>query len=108
MAVSNQLQQAIFNIVLNAMEAMPNGGDLVIETETFDRHVIIIIDDSGPGISGVNNENIFEPFVSTKEDGLGLGLTVSYGIITAHGGTLELLPPNLGGARFQISLPVGG
>ncbi len=107
MAVSNQIQQAIFNIVLNAMEAMPRGGQLHIGAQAVDGHVIIRVDDSGPGIPAAIHENLFEPFVSTKEDGLGLGLTVSYGIITAHGGTIELIPSVLGGACFQLSLPVG-
>ncbi len=108
MVVANQLQQVIFNLVLNAMEAMPSGGDLNIQTRQIDNQVIIGIKDSGPGIPESNHKSIFEPFVSTKEDGLGLGLTVSYGIITAHGGTLELLPHLEVGSKFQITLPVGG
>jgi len=107
MAVENQLQQVVFNIVLSAMEAMPRGGDLIIQTGQVDNQVIIRIGDTGPGIPADKKESIFEPFASTKEEELGL-LTVSYGIVTAHGGTLELMPHQEIGSRFQISLPVGG
>jgi two-component system NtrC family sensor kinase len=106
--VSNQIQQVIFNIVLNAMEAMLDGGDLFIETKVVDDQVIIRIEDTGPGIPKTDEVNVFEPFYGNKEDGLGLGLTVSYGIVTAHNGTLELVPSSKSGAHFQISLPVGG
>jgi len=106
-AVGNQIQQVIFNIILNALDVMPGGGEIFISTDFSDNHVIIIIEDTGPGIVLKDGDDIFEPFVSSKEDGLGLGLTVSYGIITAHGGTLELLPQQDRGARFQIKLPVG-
>jgi signal transduction histidine kinase len=105
LAVGNQIQQVILNIILNALDVMPKGGGLYISSDFEDNHVIILIEDTGPGIHGPDGENIFEPFVSSKEDGLGLGLTVSYGIITAHGGTLELLPQQNRGARFQIRLP---
>lgn len=105
LAVGNQIQQVILNIVLNALDVMPNGGEIFIASDIRDNHVIILIEDTGPGIQDTEGESIFEPFVSSKEDGLGLGLTVSYGIITAHGGTLELLPQQNRGARFQIRLP---
>jgi signal transduction histidine kinase len=108
MVVANQLQQVIFNLVLNAMEAMPSGGELTIQTKHIDNQVIIGVKDSGPGVLESERKSIFEPFVSTKEDGLGLGLTVSYGIITAHGGTLEVLPQQDVGSNFQITLPAGG
>jgi signal transduction histidine kinase len=105
--VGNQIQQAILNIVLNAMEAMPDGGEILIQTGMVDHHVIIRIEDTGSGVPVIVRENIFEPFVSTKEERLGLGLTVSYGIVTAHGGNLELLLKSGRGAQFQIILPAG-
>ena len=61
--------------------------------------------DTGTGIATEHQSEIFEPFVSTKDKGLGLGLTVSYGIVTAHGGLLEFLPDEVG-AHFQLMLPV--
>ena len=107
LAVGNQIQQVIFNLLLNALEAMPENGEIFIATKHDHDHVIILIEDTGPGIAQSEKDNIFEPFVSTKEEGLGLGLTVSYGIVTAHGGTLELLPSLDRGARFKISFPIG-
>lgn len=103
--VGNQIQQVIVNIVLNAMGAMPDGGVLFIETKLKENQVIISVEDTGTGVPKAERESIFEPFTSSKEEGLGLGLTVSYGIVTAHGGTLDLLPQGKRGAKFQISLP---
>jgi len=104
--VGNQIQQVIVNIVLNAMGAMPDGGVLFTETNIRDNQVIISVEDTGAGVPKTERESIFEPFTSSKEGGLGLGLTVSYGIVTAHGGILELLPQDERGAKFQISLPI--
>jgi signal transduction histidine kinase len=70
--------------------------------------VEITFQDQGGGIPADQQANIFEPFFSTKEGGTGLGLTVSYNIITAHGGALELLPERGPGACFRIFLPTGG
>ena len=67
----------------------------------------IIFEDSGPGIPENRKENIFEPFFSTKEGGTGLGLTVSYNIATAHGGTLDLIEGHGSGACFRLFLPMG-
>lgn len=108
MVVGNQIQQAVLNIGLNAIEAMPEGGRLSIMTSLIDNQVIIRIEDTGLGVSDMEKEKIFEPLMSTKEDRLGLGLTVSYGIVTAHGGTFDLVPTSGKGTRFVISLPAGG
>ena len=70
--------------------------------------VEIIFQDHGTGVPVEKQSNIFEPFFSTKDGGTGLGLTVSYNIVTAHGGTLELLPERGPGACFRIFLPLGG
>ncbi len=108
LVVENQIQQVFFNIVLNAMQVMPTGGELHIQTRPgCDGQVDTIFEDTGPGVSEENSNQIFEPFISTKENGLGLGLTVSYGIVSAHGGNLELLPKAGRGARFRVSLPTG-
>jgi two-component system NtrC family sensor kinase len=104
--VENQIQQVFFNLILNAMEAMPKGGEIFITTEQGPEGVLIFVEDTGGGISGEIREEIFEPFVSSKEQGLGLGLTVSYGVVTAHEGSLTLLPTGERGACFQLSLPI--
>ena len=107
LVVGNHIQQVIVNIVLNAMEAMPDGGELFIETNLRDNQVIISVEDTGAGVPKTKRKSLFEPFSSSKKGGLGLGLTVSYGIVTAHGGTLILLLQGKRGAKFQISLPIG-
>lgn len=107
MAVSAQLQQVFLNLILNAYDAMPAGGKIEIRARKSDDLVVITFQDSGTGILPDNRENIFEPFISTKEGGTGLGLTVSYSIIAALGGELELIDNKKPGACFQVSLPIG-
>lgn len=117
MAVDDQIKQVFINLILNAMEAMPSGGEIFITTSAGSNEYIaddalpagveIIIRDTGPGIQETEKEKIFEPFVSTKEHGTGLGLTVSYGIVTAHGGRLDLVNCSPQGACFRIVLPYG-
>jgi two-component system, NtrC family, sensor kinase len=107
LAVADQIQQVFLNLILNAIEAMPDGGELFIEVQTYKKDVEIIIEDTGPGISPGDRQRIFEPFVSTKEDGMGLGLAVSYGIIAAHGGNIELTPGRGRGACFRVTIPRG-
>ncbi|MBN1667718.1 MAG: response regulator [Anaerolineales bacterium] len=109
LAVGNQIQQVILNLILNAIEAMPQGGQIEIITACRQDLLQLSIIDSGPGIPAGEQQQIFEPFASGKEKGLGLGLSVSYGILTAHGGALEVLPPEDGqGAHFRLSLPLQG
>ncbi len=105
LAVDNQIQQIFFNLILNAMEAMPKGGEISITSRQEAENVVVLVEDTGPGILEDQREEIFEPFVSSKEKGLGLGLTVSYGVVIAHGGSLTLLPSDGKGARFKLSLP---
>ena len=106
-AVSSQIQQIFFNLILNALDAMPGGGNLEIRARERNRGVEITFQDSGPGIPEEKRNNIFEPFFSTKEGGTGLGLTVSYNIVTAHGGILDLVNGNKPGACFRLFLPMG-
>lgn len=120
MVVPSQVQQVLLNLVLNAMEAMPDGGSIFIQTALCEAQapsrrkarkqsgpvgVEIIIRDTGPGVPIGERERIFEPFISTKNNGTGLGLSVSYGIIQAHGGTLSLVSDDQIGACFRIMLP---
>jgi two-component system NtrC family sensor kinase len=107
-AVSNQIQQVFINLILNASDAMPDGGQLHIQARVAKNGVELQFKDSGPGIPQDHLVHIFEPFYSTKAGGTGLGLTVSYNIITAHGGILELLPGSGPGACFRVFLPIGG
>lgn len=106
-AVSSQIQQIFFNLILNSFDAMPEGGELRVGARAVTGGVEILFEDSGPGIPADRRENIFEPFFSTKEGGTGLGLTVSYNIVTAHGGTLDLIDGQGSGACFRLFLPMG-
>jgi len=107
-AVGSQIQQVIINLILNAFDAMPDGGDIRIIASAAKGGIEILFQDNGPGIPDDQVSHIFEPFFSTKDGGTGLGLTVSYNIVTAHGGTLELASNNKPGACFRIYLPIGG
>lgn len=104
----NQLEQVFMNMFLNAAHAMPEGGELNIDTWQERDKLVIAISDSGSGISAENMAKIFDPFFSTKDQqGTGLGLSVSYGIVKNHGGTIEVESTEGEGTRFLISLPFG-
>nr|MDQ3374562.1 ATP-binding protein [Acidobacteriota bacterium] len=104
----DQLEQVFLNLFLNARDAMPEGGELLVTT-IFDKDFINIeISDNGAGIDESNFKQIFDPFFTTKQtgQGTGLGLAVCYGIITAHGGKINFFPNKTSGATFLISLPI--
>jgi two-component system, NtrC family, sensor kinase len=105
------LQQVLINLLTNAVQAMPSGGELKVGAAMSDeRRVVITVSDTGKGISEKHLPNIFDPFFTTKEvgKGTGLGLSVSYGIVKKHGGriTVESAPGK--GSTFSIVLPAGG
>jgi two-component system NtrC family sensor kinase len=108
MGVFNQLEQVFINLMLNAYDAMPEGGEIKITGRAVRGNIELFVQDSGPGIPEEMHSHIFEPFVSTKQSGTGIGLSVSYGIIAAHGGNLDLVQEQGKGANFKISLPVAG
>jgi two-component system, NtrC family, sensor kinase len=102
-----QLQQVVLNLVTNALQAMsPGGGTLRVTTRRTGERVVIGVQDSGGGIASEVRERVFEPFFTTKSDGTGLGLSVSYGIVTAHGGSIEIADSSHRGTTFQVFLPV--
>jgi len=107
MAVGAQLQQVFLNLILNAYDAMLAGGKIDITARRKKNAVEIIFQDTGSGIARKDQASIFEPFISSKEGGTGLGLTVSYNIVTALGGELEFIPNDQSGACFQVTLPIG-
>jgi signal transduction histidine kinase/NAD-dependent dihydropyrimidine dehydrogenase PreA subunit len=107
----NQLEQVLLNLSLNASEAMPHGGRLIVSTLHENGHVLVKVADSGCGVGKENLNKIFEPFFSTKPvgKGTGLGLSVSYGIIQQHRGTLTVETKEDEGSVFTIVLPqLGG
>jgi CheY-like chemotaxis protein len=111
LADSNQLQQVILNLITNAEQAMvrtKRKGKITVTTEKVKDYVRIAITDNGPGISPEHITRIFDPFFTTKEvgSGTGLGLSVSHGIITEHGGRIYAESESGKGATFIIELPV--
>lgn len=106
----NELQQVFLNLLLNALQAMPKGGKLSIKTAHLPKKsmVQITISDTGLGIAKQNLSKIFDPFFTTKgkKRGTGLGLSVSYGIIKGHNGTIKVRSQPKKGSTFKIFLPV--
>jgi PAS domain S-box-containing protein len=100
-----QLIQVLMNIILNAADAMTNGGSLDISASLREKEVEISLADTGPGISPENMERIFDPFFTTKEKGTGLGLAVSYNIIKSYQGDILVENRPEGGTIFKVRLP---
>jgi two-component system sensor histidine kinase PilS (NtrC family) len=98
-----QLSQAMWNLVINGAEAMPEGGVLTIGLGPGARE--IFVEDAGPGIPESIRNRIFNPFFTTKDRGTGLGLATVHAIVEAHRGTISVANGRQGGARFVISLP---
>lgn len=109
-AVSDQLKQVFLNLLNNASDACVHGGNITIETDTFEDKVVIRVHDTGCGISPDDREQIFEPFFTTKAGmkGTGLGLPVSYGIIKAYGGEIIVDSEPAKGSTFSVILPIKG
>jgi len=104
----SQLNQVLVNLVVNAIQAMPDGGRLTIETESDKEHVKLVVKDTGIGMSKEVLEQIFVPFFTTKDidQGTGLGLPVIHGIIASHGGTIEVESTEGKGTLFEVRFPV--
>jgi two-component system NtrC family sensor kinase len=104
---AHQIEQVMLNLAMNACEAMPNGGTLLISSLAADGKVFVKFTDTGCGIKEEHLDQIFEPFFSTKPvgKGTGLGLSVSYGILQEHGGALEVESKEGKGSTFTVVLP---
>lgn len=107
-ACAAHLQQAVLNLALNALDAMPGGGSLTLRAEERSGKILIAIDDTGSGISAEVGRRVFEPFYTTKEPGrgTGLGLTVTYGIVQEHGGTIDYVSRPGAGTTFTVAIPI--
>ncbi|MEZ4222126.1 MAG: ATP-binding protein [Polyangiaceae bacterium] len=106
---SNQIQQALVALIVNAVEAMPSGGELTLSIEDEGDDVVLVLKDTGIGIPPEVMPHVFEPFVSTKEEkGVGLGLAVVYGIVRRHGGQIDVESELDKGTTFRITLPRHG
>jgi signal transduction histidine kinase len=104
----DQLQQVCTNLMLNAIQAMPNGGKLSLRTSLDKNFVKIEVRDTGYGISTENMRKLFTPFFTTKQEvkGVGLGLAISYGIIQRHHGRIDVQSKEKEGTIFTIYLPL--
>ncbi|MBE0616440.1 MAG: HAMP domain-containing histidine kinase [Proteobacteria bacterium] len=103
---SVRLEQALINLIQNAVEASPEGATVTVCTAQKGSTVLIEVVDSGPGIPPEKMEDLFRPFVTTKRTGTGLGLPIALKIVEAHGGRLDLLNNPEQGLRARIALPV--
>jgi len=110
LADADQMRQVVLNIVLNAAEAMPQGGDLRVSSyvDAPAKMIEMRFADTGPGIPEEVRARIFEPFFTTKQNGTGLGLSIAYGIMERHHGALRVNSAAGQGTVFTIALPFGG
>jgi signal transduction histidine kinase len=106
-AVSDQLRQVILNLFMNAVDAMPRGGRLMVSTQMLaaDKEILIRVADTGEGIDPAILPRLFETFISGKENGTGLGLAISSEIVTNHNGRIQAENRAEGGATFRVWLP---
>jgi len=109
-ADADQLREVLLNLSVNAIQAMPNGGDLSLETMKIENDgsgaIRVRVSDSGGGIAPEALPRIFEPFFSTKGSGLGLGLPIAMRIVRDHGGTIRCASTEGAGARFDVVIPI--
>jgi signal transduction histidine kinase/ActR/RegA family two-component response regulator len=105
-----ELQQVLLNAVVNARQAIENGGrpgQIIIAAQVVGHHVVVTVDDTGPGVPPAILDRVFEPFFTTKaEQGTGLGLAISFGLVRAMGGRMWMQNVEGGGARLSFELPV--
>lgn len=105
-ADGQQLQQVFRNLIVNAYQAMPEGGTLYITTAREGKYVEVSFRDTGVGIPPAYLERLFEPLFTTKERGTGLGLVISRGIVERHQGTIEVESLVGQGTTFTVRLPI--
>ena len=103
-----QMEQVLLNVILNAIQATPQGGRVLVREELDGHEVRVDVIDEGPGIAAEHLPNIFSPFFTTREKGTGLGLAIAQRIVTSHDGRLEVVRTSTRGTCFRISLPVTG
>ncbi|AEE96692.1 integral membrane sensor signal transduction histidine kinase [Mahella australiensis 50-1 BON] len=105
-ADGERLKQVFVNIIINAVQSMPKGGQLMISVYSDEQNVYASFADTGSGIADEDIENIFNPFYTTKYSGTGLGLAISHNIIAMHGGTIAVTRSKDGGSIFTVSIPI--
>jgi signal transduction histidine kinase len=99
-----QLGRALDNMIINALQHTPNGGQIAISMTRIKDTLRIVVADTGSGVASTVRDNLFEPFASGRPDGTGLGLAIAREIAEAHGGSIRTVP-SISGATFEINLP---
>jgi two-component system sensor histidine kinase AtoS len=99
------IKTCIFNIILNAFQAMPSGGEILISARMLHGNATVTIQDTGVGVSRENLPRLFDPFFSTKATGLGLGLAMTARVIEEHGGKVDFQSTEGKGSTVTLSLP---
>ncbi|RYD05595.1 hypothetical protein N752_09620 [Desulforamulus aquiferis] len=105
---ADQLDQVLMNVIFNAVQSMPNGGEVVVGTRLSTEANMVCIDiaDNGCGVSEQYLDKLFDPFFTTRAKGTGLGLTIAHEIILAHGGRIDIESKENKGTRVSIYLPI--
>ncbi len=103
-----QMKQVLLNLVLNAIQAMPGGGEVTVSAEITEHILVLRVKDTGPGIPAERVDEVFDPFFTTKQNGTGLGLPIAYQIVEQHGGDLTIEGNSPKGCSFVIRLPFNG
>lgn len=106
--VRDQILQVVLNLLLNAVQAMPEGGRVRLEAARHDGTITLSVADTGVGMDEVVRRRLFDPFFTTREEGTGLGLSISYSLVHAHGGRIEVESAPGRGSRFTVVLPEEG
>jgi two-component system nitrogen regulation sensor histidine kinase GlnL len=102
---SGQLEQVLLNLALNALAAMPHGGQLIFKVDSHEGFARIVVSDTGHGIPEEIQSQIFDPYFTTRNDGTGMGLALCEKIIRQHEGTIEFRSSNRG-TQFTVRLPL--
>lgn len=104
---AEQIKQVLLNLVINAIQAMHSGGEVVLKASTKAESVLLEVQDEGIGIPPEDLERVFNPFVTTRADGTGLGLSIAYQIVSQHGGHIAARRNPAKGMTFTVTLPRG-
>lgn len=103
---AEQIKQVLLNLVINAVQAMPTGGEIVLQALVANGHLCLEVQDEGVGVAPENLERIFNPFFTTRQEGTGLGLSIAERIVSQHGGGIEARRNPARGMTFSVVLPL--
>jgi signal transduction histidine kinase len=101
-----QITQVLLNLLLNAIQVLPVGGNILLQVTSYVDQILITVSDNGPGIPAEHRSQVFEPFFSKRRGGIGLGLAIVKQIVIANHGNISVHESSLGGAEFRLQLPV--